>query len=109
MSRIRKKMIRIGMRMVRMIDVLDELIDKGAEKMSEVIVKLTSDRIRVKGGEYVQDLVRCRECKYWLSDKPIKNKWFQNGEIDQCKWRTDESPNADDFCSYGVRKGADDE
>ena len=49
------------------------------------------------------DIVRCKECKYWLSDKPIKNKWFQNGEIDQCKWRTDESPNADDFCSYGER------
>ena len=31
----------------------------------EVIVKLTSDRIKVKGGEYVQDLVRCKECKHW--------------------------------------------
>lgn len=30
----------------------------------EVIVKLTSDRIKVKGGEYMQDLVRCAECKY---------------------------------------------
>ena len=49
-------------------------------------------------------VVRCEDCKYWLSDKPIKNKWFQNGEIDQCKWRTDESPNADDFCSYGERR-----
>ena len=51
------------------------------------------------------DIVRCKECKYWLSDKPIKNKWFQNGEVDQCKWRTDESPNPDDFCSYGEREG----
>ena len=53
----------------------------------------------------VIDIVRCKECKYWLSDKPIKNKWFQNGEVDQCKWRTDESPNPDDFCSYGEREG----
>ena len=29
--------------------------------MSEVIVKLTSDHIKVKGAEYVQDLVRCAE------------------------------------------------
>ena len=50
-------------------------------------------------------VVRCEDCKYWLSDKPIKNKWFQNGETDQCKWRTDESPNHDDFCSYGEREG----
>ena len=30
----------------------------------EVIVKLTSDHIKVKGAEYVQDLVRCQDCKY---------------------------------------------
>ena len=30
--------------------------------MKEVIVKLTSDRIKIKGGEYVQDLVRCKDC-----------------------------------------------
>lgn len=32
--------------------------------MKEAIIKLTSDRIKVKGGEYVQDLVRCRECRH---------------------------------------------
>ena len=32
--------------------------------MSEVIVRLTSDRIKVKGAEYVQDIVRCKECKW---------------------------------------------
>lgn len=30
--------------------------------MSEVIVKLTSDHIKVKGAEYVRDLVRCKDC-----------------------------------------------
>lgn len=30
----------------------------------EIIVKLTSDHIKVKGGEYMQDLVRCGECKH---------------------------------------------
>ncbi len=30
----------------------------------EVIVRLTSDHIKVKGGEYVQDLVRCKDCKH---------------------------------------------
>lgn len=30
--------------------------------MGEVIVRLTADHIKVKGGEYVQDLVRCDEC-----------------------------------------------
>ena len=31
--------------------------------MKEVIVKMTSDHIKVKNGEYVQDLVRCKDCK----------------------------------------------
>lgn len=30
--------------------------------MKEVIVKLTSDHIKVKGAEYVRDLVRCEDC-----------------------------------------------
>lgn len=32
--------------------------------MSEIIVKLTDSRIKLKGGEYVRDLVRCKDCKY---------------------------------------------
>lgn len=39
--------------------------------MKEVIVKLTSDHIKVKGGEYVQDLVRCGECKI-IEDCPLR-------------------------------------
>ena len=30
--------------------------------MKEVIVRLTSDHIKVKGGEYVQDFIRCQDC-----------------------------------------------
>ena len=59
--------------------------------MKEVIVRLTSDHIKVKGAEYVQDLVRCGECKYYEA----KEDW--------CYWR-DEAITADDFCSYGERK-----
>lgn len=28
----------------------------------EAIIRLTSDRIKIKGGEYVCDLVRCQDC-----------------------------------------------
>ena len=28
----------------------------------EMIVKMTGDQIKVKGGEYVRDLIRCEEC-----------------------------------------------
>ena len=62
--------------------------------MSEVIVKLTSDHIKVKGGEYVQDLVRCQDCKHWVynfngcSRNPCTEPWY-----------------ATDGCTYGEREG----
>ena len=61
--------------------------------MKEVIVRLTSDHIKVKGGEYVQDLVRCGECKHMTADG-------------RCLEFADDAlrPSASDFCSYGERK-----
>ena len=61
--------------------------------MKEVIVKLTSDRIKIKGGEYVQDIVRCQDCKHWVynfngcSRNPCTEPWY-----------------ATDFCNYGERR-----
>ena len=62
--------------------------------MKEVIVRLTSDHIKVKGGEYVQDFVRCQDCKHWVynfngcSRNPCTEPWY-----------------ATDFCNYGEREG----
>lgn len=63
----------------------------------EMIVKLNSDRVKLKGCEYVQDLVRCEDCKYWQDN----NGGYPNIE---CRWGKDETPNADDFCSFAERK-----
>ena len=30
----------------------------------EIIVRMKSDHIKVKDGEYVQDLIRCKDCIY---------------------------------------------
>lgn len=59
--------------------------------MSEVIVKMTSDYIKVKGGEYVRDLVRCAECRHWRNEH-ICMAWSRYGTIET---------KADQFCSYG--------
>ena len=42
-------------------------------------------------------VVRCRECKYWQDN---------NGSYphDECRWGNGETPDPDDFCSYGERK-----
>ena len=61
--------------------------------MKEIIIKLTSDHIKVKGGEYVQDFVRCQDCKHWVynfngcSRNPCTEPWY-----------------ATDGCTYGERR-----
>lgn len=40
-------------------------------------------------------VVRCEECMYWQDNNGgYINEW--------CKWRTDETPDPDDYCSCGV-------
>jgi hypothetical protein len=46
----------------------------------------------------VVEVVRCRECEYWQDN----NGGYPHPE---CRWGKDETPDADDFCSYGERKG----
>lgn len=45
-----------------------------------------------------EPVIRCKGCEYWQDN----NGGYPNEE---CRWREDETPDADDFCSYGERKG----
>lgn len=45
----------------------------------------------------VAPVVRCKDCRYWQDN----NGGYPNKK---CRWREDETPDADDFCSYGERK-----
>lgn len=38
--------------------------EKGKTTMSEMIVKLNADRVKLKGCEYIRDLIRCIQCRY---------------------------------------------
>lgn len=49
----------------------------------------------------VAPVVPCKDCRYWQDN----NGGYPNEE---CRWREDETPDADDFCSYGKRKDGDD-
>ena len=72
--------------------------------MSEVIVKLNSDRIKIKGGEYVQDLVRCRDCKAY--DDIYNNPNYGICTHDHWEQEAGYFPDvdSDDYCSRGERK-----
>jgi hypothetical protein len=50
--------------------------------------------------EELVPVVRCRECKYWQDN----NGGYPHNE---CRWGKDETPDPDDYCSYGKRKEAD--
>lgn len=48
----------------------------------------------------VTEVVRCKDCKYYQDN---------NGGClnDMCRWRRDETPDEDDFCSAGERKNSE--
>lgn len=48
----------------------------------------------------VAPVIWCEDCQYWQDN----NGGYPNEE---CRWRGDETPDADDFCSYGKRKDGD--
>ena len=43
----------------------------------------------------VAPVVRCRKCKYWQDN----NGGYPN---DECRWGHGETPDEDDYCSFGV-------
>ena len=48
----------------------------------------------------VAPVVRCKDCKYWQDN----NDGYPHEE---CRWGHGETPDANDFCSYGTRKEGD--
>ena len=45
-------------------------------------------------------VVRCKDCKYWQDNN-------DNYPHEECRWGHGETPDANDFCSYGERKEND--
>ena len=45
----------------------------------------------------VAPVVRCKDCKYWQDN----NDGYPHEE---CRWWNGETPDANDFCSYGERR-----
>ena len=60
---------------------------------TEIIVKMDK-HIKIKGGSYVRDLIRCEDCKYFI---PVNNA------PSECA-STGLDVTADDFCSYAEER-----
>lgn len=44
-----------------------------------------------------EPVVRCKDCKYWQDN----NGGYPHEE---CRWGKEETPDGDDYCSYGERR-----
>lgn len=46
------------------------------------------------------EIIQCKDCVYWQDN----NEGYPHKD---CKWREDETPDPEDFCSAGERKNDD--
>lgn len=64
-----------------------------AQSYEQTILKLSLNKADVV------EVVRCKDCKYWQDN----NGGYPN---QNCRWMKDETPDDDDYCSYGERADA---
>ena len=69
----------------------------GAKTVYGDLCRLIQERIDLTPTADVVEVVRCRDCKYWQDN----NGGYPHEE---CRWGKGETPDADDFCSYGERR-----
>lgn len=62
----------------------------------------TREAIQKLPASDVAPVVRCKDCKYWQDN----NGGYPHEE---CRWGHGETPEANDFCSYGEQKDGDDD
>lgn len=58
------------------------------------------DAQRFPAAADVVEVVRCKDCKYWQGN----NDGYPHQE---CRWGNYETPDPDDYCSYGELKDGD--
>ena len=60
-------------------------------------LKMLCEELNAQPAVDAVPVVRCRECIYWQDN----NGGYPHPE---CRWGNGETPDADDFCSYGERR-----
>lgn len=68
-------------------------IDESGRKYGITIPNICNFKEIVKTVPAVE-IVRCKDCKYWQDN----NGGYPH---DDCRWGKDETPDAEDYCSYG--------
>lgn len=69
-----------------------------ADRMKEYIVQaIAQETIASFDAHNAPEITRCKDCIYWQDN----NDGYPHIG---CKWREDETPDPDDFCSAGERR-----
>ncbi len=79
------------------LDELQKEIDEQTNPLIRCGIRLARNTIDELPSADAVEVVRCRDCRYWQDN----NGGYPH---DECRWGKDETPDADDYCSYGVRK-----
>ncbi len=72
-------------------------IDESAEDMGAYMA--VGECLKAIDEQPTIDIVRCKECKWWVVAMDENNS-----DEDYLKCNMDKWPDADDYCSYGERK-----
>ena len=73
---------------------LDDFADLINRQQAEI------ERLHALDEYDVVKVVRCMDCEYWQDN----NDGYHRAE---CRWCKNETPDADDYCSFGERKESD--
>ena len=71
------------------------LMDLSCEQKSDLTEALNIALAALRGPTREQ-VVLCQDCRYWQGN----NVDYQHPE---CRWKHDETPNKDDYCSFAER------
>lgn len=74
-----------------------DLINSIGKDTAPFTVSMVFRHIRNAPAADVVEVVRCKDCQFWQNN----NGGYPHPE---CRWGRDETPDADDYCSFGERR-----
>ena len=69
--------------------------------MAEIIVDIGDNLVETIGCEFKGELVRCKECRYWIGE----TEYYEDREYKACWQLCGQYMNSEFWCKYGEREG----
>ena len=69
--------------------------------MAEIIVDIGDNLVETIGCEFKGELVRCKECRYWIGE----TEYYEDREYKACWQLCGQYMDSEFWCKYGEREG----